>query len=106
MEDQYHVMEFFCISYRLKMFEKGEECMGEAGYRALFTELYGYDKEGVYMSVNGRQASPMQIIHAMCVREKSTYMREYDLDEQGNITTLRFTRLDEKEQQKEMKNTP
>ncbi len=63
---------------------------GDRGIQTLFTELKDYEKRGVNMSINGLPASPMQIVQAHIVKEDSAYMRDYVLNEKGDIKELAF----------------
>ena len=65
--------------------------MDEQVYRELFTELEGYERRGVDMSIDGYRASPLEIVTAHMTREEGTYMRDYVLSREGNIQALRFT---------------
>ena len=58
-------------------------------FQRLFTELTGYEKKGVYMLMNGLPASPMQIVQARIMREDA-YMRDYVLNDKGDIKALGF----------------
>ena len=60
----------------------------ERNYQSLFSELAGYEKKGVYMLMNGVPASPMQIVQAHIVREDAVYMRDYVLNDNGDIKEL------------------
>ena len=42
------------------------------------------------MEMEGNPASPMQIVQAHMIREDSGFMRDYILDEEGDITALYF----------------
>ena len=64
-------------------------------YQELFYELNQYEKRGVYMEMEGNQASPTQIVKAHMVRENCVYMRDYVLDETGDIIALYFNHLKE-----------
>ncbi len=57
----------------------------------LFTELNGYEKKGVDITLNGFAASPMQVVQAYILREDSNYMRDYVMNERGDIKELCFT---------------
>lgn len=57
----------------------------------LFTELTGYEKKGVDITLNGLSASPMQIVQAHIMREDFAYMRDYEMNEKGDIKKLDFT---------------
>lgn len=67
--------------------------MGEYGdrrFRALFTELKDYEEKGVSMLINGLPASPMQIVQAHIMREECSYMRDYVLNDKGDLKVLGF----------------
>ena len=57
----------------------------------LFTELNGYEKKGVDITLNGLAASPMQVVQAHILREDVIYMRDYVMNEKGDIKELCFT---------------
>ena len=79
----------------------GSEVMGdprERNYQSLFSELAGYEKKGVYMLMNGVPASPMQIVQAHIVREDAVYMRDYVLNDNGDIKELCFDDVEMQEQ--------
>lgn len=57
----------------------------------LFTELNGYEKKGVDITLNGLAASPMQVVQAHILREDVIYMRDYVMNENGDIEELCFT---------------
>lgn len=56
----------------------------------LFSELTGYEKKGVSISLNGSPASPMQVVAAYVMREDESYMRDYVLNDKGDIKELCF----------------
>lgn len=58
--------------------------------RSLFTELAGYEKKGVDILLNGLPASPMQIVQAHSMREDVVYMRDYVLNDKGDVKELCF----------------
>lgn len=62
----------------------------EQRFQKLFTELTGYEKKGVYMLMDGIPASPMQIVQAHIMRENAVYMRDYVLNDSGDIKELCF----------------
>lgn len=53
----------------------------EKEYQKLFNELYQYEKQGVYMEMEGSTASPTQIVRAHMLQENTGYMRDYVLNE-------------------------
>ena len=61
-----------------------------SGRATLFMELTDYEKKGVYMLINGMPASPMQIVRAHIMREDSNYMRDYVLNDKGDVKELGF----------------
>lgn len=42
------------------------------------------------MQINGLPASPMQIVQAHIMREESSYMRDYVLNDKGDVKELGF----------------
>lgn len=64
-------------------------------YQDLFYELNQYEKRGVYMEMEGSQASPTQIVKAHMVKEDCVYMRDYVLNDTGDIVALYFNHLNE-----------
>ncbi len=67
----------------------------EKTYQELFCELNQYEKRGVYLEMEGCQASPTQIVRAHLIKEECAYMRDYVLDETGDIVALYFNYLKE-----------
>lgn len=61
----------------------------------LFAELTGYERKGIGISLNGLAASPMQVVQAHILRDNVTYMRDYVMDEVGDIKELCFTDVEE-----------
>lgn len=62
-------------------------------YRSLYKELEQYEDQGVDILIDGYRASPLQIVTAYMAREEGTYMRDYVLDQEGNIESLTFTNI-------------
>ena len=62
----------------------------------LFNELTTYERKGVGIILEGRPASPMQVVRACMVREDADYMRDYIMDENGDIRELYFHDVKEK----------
>ena len=56
----------------------------------LFTELSDFERKGVDISLDGWPASPMQVVNAHIMRENITYMRDYIMNENGDIKGLGF----------------
>ena len=62
-------------------------------YRNLYAELENYERKGIYMLIDGYQASPLQIVTAYMAKEEGTYMRDYVMNPAGNIEALAFTNI-------------
>ena len=69
--------------------------MEETVYRRLYAELENYERKGINMLIDGYQASPLQIVTAYMAKEEGTYMRDYVMDQAGNIEVLAFTNINE-----------
>ena len=78
----------------------------EKEYQKLFNELYQYEKQGVYMEMEGSPASPTQIVRAHMLRENTASIEEgqlvlgkekYVLNENGDIKELYFHQITNKE---------
>lgn len=65
----------------------------EVDLQKMFKELTGYERNRVDLRIDGIPASPMQIVQAHVVREEPVYMRDYVLNEKGDIKELWFTRI-------------
>lgn len=64
--------------------------MAEKNLESLFKELTDYEKKGINLSIEYVPASPMQIVEAHTMKEDMVYMRDYVLDEEGDIKELCF----------------
>ena len=62
----------------------------EVDLQKMFRELTGYEKNQVDLRIDGIPASPMQIVQAHVVREETGYMRDYILNDKGDIKELWF----------------
>lgn len=62
----------------------------EKKYQELFKELEEFEEYGIYMQLEGKPASPMQIVEAHMVRESGAYMRDYVLNPDGYVKELCF----------------
>ena len=62
-------------------------------YRELFEELSKYERCGIPMKIDGVAASPLQITTAHMVKEDSSYMRDYVLNEEGRVKELCFDKI-------------
>ena len=74
-------------------------------YQELFSELTEYEKSGIRMHMDGRLASPLQIVSAHMIRETNNYMRDYVMDENGKLKELDFYEVAEKKEREERKTT-
>ena len=68
----------------------------EQQIRSLFTELAGYEKRGVDILLDGLPASPRQIVQAHTMREDVVYMRDYVLNDKGDVEELCFQNVETK----------
>ena len=59
----------------------------------LFTELSDFERKGVDISLDGLPASPMQIVQAHIMRENIVYMRDYIMNEKGDIKSVSFQNI-------------
>lgn len=64
--------------------------MNTNNFQALYMELEKYESSGISMKLNDYPASPMQIVTAHMVREDSSYMRDYEWDDKGQVRELTF----------------
>lgn len=65
--------------------------MGSAtDLQQMFQELTDYEKRQVEMGMNGLPATPLQIVQAHIVCEDTVYMRDYVLNDKGDIKELWF----------------
>lgn len=58
--------------------------------RKMFQELTGYEKKNVSLKIDGIPASPMQIVQAHTMCESQSYMRDYVLNDKGDVKELGF----------------
>ena len=65
----------------------------EVDVQKMFKELTGYGKNRIDLRIDGIPASPMQIVQAHVVREEPAYMRDYILNDKGDIKELWFTSI-------------
>ncbi|WP_346664145.1 hypothetical protein [uncultured Merdimonas sp.] len=62
--------------------------------REMFRELKEYEKQKIDLGINGIPASPMQIVQAHIMCEDLGYMRDYVLNEKGDIKALWFNHVE------------
>ena len=60
----------------------------------MFTELANYERKGVDITINGLSASPMQVVQAHMLRENVAYMRDYQMNEKGDIRRVDFLNVE------------
>ncbi len=65
-------------------------------YEKLYAELEGYEKKGICILIDGNCASPMQVVREHMAREAGSYMRDYEIDQEGHIESLSFININEK----------
>ena len=65
-------------------------------YESLYTELTDYEKSGVCILMDGKIASPLQVVKAYMAKEDGSYMRDYEIDPEGHIESLSFVDVSEK----------
>jgi hypothetical protein len=70
-----------------------EVCNTAVSYKALYTELEQYEKNGIAMMMDGTLKSPMQIVTAHMIRENGSYMRDYIMDPEGHLQSLIFVNI-------------
>ena len=56
----------------------------------LYSEVTDFERKGVDISLNGWPASPMQIVQAHMMREDVVYMRDYLMNDDGDVKELGF----------------
>lgn len=75
-------------------------------YQNLYTELVGYEKNGVYLLIDGSYASSMQVVKQIMAKEAGTYMRDYEMDSEGYIESLSFTNINTKKEKENQSQIP
>lgn len=58
--------------------------------RKMFQELTGYEKKNISLKIDGIPASLMQIVQAHTMCENQSYMRDYVLNDKGDVKELGF----------------
>ena len=64
--------------------------------QTLFNELTDYERKGVGIILDGLPASPMQVVREHMIQEDAVYMRDYVMDEDGDVKELYFHDVKEK----------
>ncbi len=70
----------------------------------MFQELAGYERKKVNLGIDRLPASPMQIVQAHMMSEDTAYMRDYVLNENGDIIELDFTGVKNVRKPKKLRN--
>lgn len=66
----------------------------DVSYENLYAELEGYERLGIHILIDGNNASPMQVVRYLA-RENGSYMRDYEINQEGYIESLSFINIDE-----------
>ena len=64
--------------------------------QTLFKELTRYERKGVGIILTGLPASPMQVVRAHMIQKGAVYMRDYVMNEDGDVKELYFHDVKEK----------
>jgi hypothetical protein len=64
-----------------------------AVHRNLYLELKEYEELGVLFVLDGHNASPLQIVEALLIKETGIYMREYETNSEGGLKALTFHKV-------------
>ena len=64
------------------------------GFGEMYDELEKYEKNGVCILMDGYSVSPMQVVKAHMAREHVSYMRDYEVDEEGRLDCSTFRSMD------------
>ena len=59
----------------------------------MFQELTGYEKRNVELKIDGVPASPLQIVQAHTMCEHQSYMRDYVLNDKGDVKEVWFQNI-------------
>ena len=59
----------------------------------MFQELTGFEKKNISLRINGVPASPMQIVQAHTMCEHQSYMRDYVLNDKGDVKEVWFQNI-------------
>ena len=65
-------------------------------YTELYTELEGYERNGVCLLMEGSHVSPMQVVRELMARDEGSYMRDYEMNADGYIESLSFINVTKK----------
>ncbi len=59
----------------------------------LYAELADYERKGVDILLDGYPASPLQVLREQMMHEDFAYMRDYVMNETGDVKTLCFNNI-------------
>ena len=59
----------------------------------LDVEVPGFEKKDISLRINGVPASPMQIVQAHTMCEHQSYMRDYVLNDKGDVKEVWFQNI-------------
>lgn len=62
----------------------------------LLSRLLYFSEQGVPIYLEGKQATPEQVVESCCVCENAYYMPDYVRNDEGVIKELRFDKITEK----------
>lgn len=69
-------------------------------YDALVTQMKQYEKQGVGLSLGGREMSAEEIAGACAVREHGRYMGDYIWTADGHLSEIRYDKVGEEPETK------
>lgn len=61
--------------------------------KEMFQELTCFEKKNISLRINGVPASPMQIVQAHTMCEHQSYMRDYVLNDKGDVKEVWFQNI-------------
>lgn len=65
-------------------------------YDSLLKQMKYYEKQGVEITLDGKLLSLEEIAAACAVRERGCYMGDYIWNEEGNLSEIRYDKVDKK----------
>lgn len=69
-------------------------CDRNALYLKVKQELERYEKKGVVISLEGEPVRAKKAARISCYETEACYMRDYIIDDSGNIIEIGFNRVD------------
>ena len=61
--------------------------------KEMFEELSGFEKNNISLRINGVPACPMQMVQAHTMCEHQSYMRDYVLNDKGDVKEVWFQNI-------------